>query len=48
MIAGVCAGYAEYFRIDPTLTRLLMALFTLAGGAGVLLYLISWIIMPEY
>jgi phage shock protein C len=46
MIAGVCGGLAEYFDLDPVIVRLVFALFTLAGGAGPLIYLILWIIMP--
>ena len=45
-IAGVCAGFGAYFNLDPTMVRLLWILLVLAGGAGVLLYLIAWIIMP--
>lgn len=48
MIAGVCAGIAEYLKVDPTLIRLLWVLITLISfGAGVLAYLISWIIIPR-
>jgi len=47
VVAGVCAGLAAYFRIDPTLVRLAFALFTIFGGAGVLLYLVAWIVIPE-
>ncbi len=46
-IAGVCGGLAEYFNIDSTIVRLLLVLFVLLGGAGVLLYIIAWILMPE-
>ena len=49
MIAGVCAGVAEYFGWDPTWVRLGWALFTLLallGGSGLILYLIAAIIMP--
>ena len=45
-VAGVCGGIAEYFDIDPTLVRLLTLLFILLGGAGVITYLIAWIIIP--
>ena len=47
VVAGVCAGTAAYFGIDPTLVRLAFALFTIFGGAGVLLYLVAWIVIPE-
>jgi phage shock protein C len=46
-IAGVCGGIAEYFEIDSTLVRLGWILFMLAGGSGILAYIIAWIIMPE-
>lgn len=47
MVCGVCAGVAEYINIDPTLVRLLWVLFGLTGGAGVLVYFIAAIVMPE-
>ena len=47
MIAGVCGGVAEYFRVDPTLVRALLVAFTLLGGSGILLYVILWLVMPE-
>ena len=47
MITGVCGGIGEYFNIDPTLVRLLWVIFALAGGSGVLAYIIGWIIIPE-
>jgi phage shock protein PspC (stress-responsive transcriptional regulator) len=45
-IAGVCTGFGVYFNLDPTLIRLLWILLVIAGGSGILLYLIAWIIMP--
>jgi phage shock protein PspC (stress-responsive transcriptional regulator) len=47
VVAGVCAGLAAYFGIDPTLVRLAFALLTIFGGAGVLVYLVAWIVIPE-
>jgi len=47
-IAGVCAGMGEYLGIDVTVIRLLWILFTfLSIGAGILAYIIAWIILPE-
>lgn len=46
-IGGVCGGIGEFIGIDPTLIRLAFVLFTLAGGSGVLLYIILWVILPE-
>ena len=49
MIAGVCAGIADYFDIDPTLVRLLFVFGFFATGSGLLwAYLIMMIIVPEY
>src|SRR6187551_102013 len=42
VIAGVCAGIAQTLRVDPTLVRLVFAILSLAGGAGILLYLALW------
>lgn len=48
MIAGVCAGLAEYFNLDPTIMRLLFVLgFFTFNGAMLLVYLIMAIVTPE-
>lgn len=46
ILGGVCAGLAKYLRLDTTLVRLFFVLFTLAGGIGVLLYIIMWVVIP--
>jgi phage shock protein C len=47
MLAGVCAGAAEYFGVDVTLVRVIVAFVcVLTGGAGVLAYLAAWLIIP--
>lgn len=46
MICGVCGGIAEYFDIDPTIIRLIWAVFVLSGS-GVLAYILAAIIIPE-
>ena len=47
MIAGVCAGIAEYFGWDPTLLRIVYILATFfTAFAGVIIYIILWIVMP--
>ena len=46
-IAGVCAGFAEYFDLDVTLVRVLWLIVALFGGGGFVAYLIAWIIMPN-
>jgi phage shock protein C len=47
-IAGVCAGFAEYFDIDVTLVRvvLLVSIF-IGAGLGLIAYVVAWIIMPD-
>lgn len=47
-VAGVCAGFAEYLGVDPTLIRALYLIFTFFGaGSPILLYFILAIIIPE-
>lgn len=47
VLAGVCAGLAEYFKIDPVLIRVIFIAAALGGGFGLLAYLIFWIVTPE-
>ncbi|MCL1987176.1 MAG: PspC domain-containing protein [Firmicutes bacterium] len=47
VISGVCGGLGEYFGIDPTVVRLIWALFILFGGSGVLIYVLCMLFMPE-
>jgi phage shock protein C len=47
MVAGVCGGLAEYFNMDPTLVRVLFVILSLAGGPGIVAYIILAIIVPE-
>ena len=48
MIAGVCAGLADYLNLDPTVMRLLFVLgFFLAGPGIVIAYLIMALVTPE-
>jgi len=46
-VAGVCAGVADYFDMDPTLVRILWALATLIPGPNVLAYIVIWIAADE-
>jgi len=46
VIAGVCGGLGEYLGIDPVLVRIFFLLFVFAGGSGVLIYLLLWLIIP--
>lgn len=48
MIAGVCAGIAEYFNVDPTIIRVAYVLLSVisAGFPGIIVYIILMLIMP--
>ncbi len=47
LVAGVAAGIANYFDIQVVWIRLAFALTVLAGGMGLLLYIILWIVVPK-
>ena len=47
MLCGVCGGIAEYLNIDPTVVRLVWVLLSLAGGSGILAYILALIIIPD-
>lgn len=47
VLAGVCGGIGEYFGVDPVIIRLLVVVFTLMGGAGLIAYIIAAIIIPD-
>lgn len=46
-IAGVCGGIADYLAVDPTIVRIIWVLFAIAGGPGVVLYIILAAVIPE-
>jgi len=46
-IAGVCAGLADYFDLDPTIVRVIWLLATLIPGPNIIAYLILWLVLPE-
>jgi phage shock protein PspC (stress-responsive transcriptional regulator) len=46
VIAGVASGIAAYFGLDTTLVRVIFALIVLAGGWGIILYIVLWVAMP--
>ena len=47
VIAGVCAGLANYFNIDISLMRVLFIVAFICGSFGFWLYIILWIVVPE-
>lgn len=47
-IAGVAAGLAQYFGIDPMLVRLVLVLLIFTPHSIIVpIYLILWVVMPE-
>ena len=46
MVAGVCAGIANYFGLDPTIVRLAWVFFTCLAGSGLLAYIICAVVIP--
>lgn len=47
MVAGVCGGLADYFRIDPVIIRILFFILLLPGGLpGIVPYGILWVVVP--
>ena len=45
-IAGVCAGVAHYFDMGPTIVRVIWGVLAFGYGAGIVAYIILWIIAP--
>lgn len=46
ILAGVCAGIAEYFEVDPTIVRIIW-LLSIFAGIGIIAYIVCWLVMPE-
>ncbi|WP_424184064.1 PspC domain-containing protein [Actinokineospora sp. G85] len=48
MVAGVCGGLAKQFKVDAALLRIVLVGATLLGfGAGAVIYLACWLLMPQ-
>jgi len=47
ILAGVAGGLGRYFDITPTFFRIGFAILTLVGGAGILLYVAAWLVIPD-
>jgi phage shock protein PspC (stress-responsive transcriptional regulator) len=47
VVAGVCEGLGRSFDIDPVIFRVVFPVLVLAGGSGLLLYLLAWAGIPE-
>ena len=48
-IAGVCAGVAHYFDMDPTIVRIIAAaaIILFAGLPGLIIYFVLGFIIPK-
>ena len=46
MLAGVCSGAAKYLNVDPIVVRVIIAVLTFVGLAGLILYLAAWFLLP--
>lgn len=47
VIGGVAGGIGEYLDVDPVLIRIAFLVALFAGGAGIVAYIVAWIIIPE-
>ena len=47
ILGGVSAGLSDYFAVDPTIIRLAWVLTAFVGGAGLLVYLVAWLLIPD-
>jgi|SRR5208283_1614100 len=47
ILAGVAAGLARYFGVDPVIVRVAFVVLTVVGGAGIPLYLAGLLLIPE-
>lgn len=47
IIAGVCAGIANFINIDPVIVRIIWLILLLFMGIGMFAYIVLWIVMPK-
>lgn len=47
MAGGVCGGLADYSGIDALLWRVGFVGLTVAGGSGIVVYLLLWLLLPS-
>src|SRR5207249_1151362 len=47
VLGGVAAGFARYFDVDPVLARIVFIALTALSGAGLVAYVVGWIVMPR-
>jgi phage shock protein PspC (stress-responsive transcriptional regulator) len=47
VVAGVCGGIAQHYRIDPLLVRIAAVIVALSSGVGIVLYGAAWLLLPR-
>ena len=47
MLAGVAAGLADFFDVDPTIVRIAFVVLAFMGGLAVPIYLAGWLLIPD-
>jgi phage shock protein PspC (stress-responsive transcriptional regulator) len=47
VLAGVAGGLGAWLGVDPRALRVAFVVLTVFGGAGLLLYLIAWLAIPD-
>lgn len=47
VLAGVCAGAGRHFGVDPVIFRIVLALLSLTGGIGLIVYGMGWLVIPQ-
>jgi len=47
VLAGVCAGLANWIGLDVTLVRIIFLFLGFMTGSGMLIYIILWVVMPS-
>ena len=47
VISGLCGGLGRHFGVDPLVFRIAFVVMSLAGGTGILLYLVGWALVPD-
>lgn len=46
-VAGVCAGLARRWNVDPVVVRVGLVVLTMLSGIGVVAYLVAWMLVPQ-
>lgn len=46
VLGGVAGGLGDYFNVDPLLIRIAFVGLMIFGGAGLVLYVVGWLLIP--